>query len=280
MVDQYICDHCKKILATKSSLKTHQTKARYCLKIQGKVQVKGQFLCNICGKDFHVKFHLQNHLKICEKHNPNMIKLSEENQQQKEEISILKKEISMLNDIILSMKDDKKDLQERYDILSLTAVKRPTTSNKNIQINNFIQNMEPLRLDDINEYVPMLTLDHHVKGAEGYAEYALEFPFKDKIVCVDVNRNKIKYKNDEGDVIEDVGFRKMMTKLCDSLKDRSFNLCQEHYEKLSQQFTDSEMDEYNCMETALAITKYANGRESEFCNKMIKLISKGSKIGS
>jgi len=36
----------------------------------------------------------------------------------------------------------------------------------------------------------MLTLDHHVKGAEGYAEYALEFPFKDKIVCVDVNRNK------------------------------------------------------------------------------------------
>ena len=43
--------------------------------------------------------------------------------------------------------------------------------------------MEPLRLDDIKHTVPMLTLDHHVKGAEGYAEFALEFPFKDKIVC-------------------------------------------------------------------------------------------------
>ena len=83
--------------------------------------------------------------------------------------------------------------------------------------------MEPLRIVDIENAVPMLTLDHHVKGAEGYAEFALEFPFKDKIVCLDVNRNKIKYKNDEGDVIEDTGFRKMMTKLCESLKDRTFN---------------------------------------------------------
>ena len=93
-----------------------------------------------------------------------------------------------------------------------------------------------------------------------------------------MNRNKIKYKDGEGNVIEDVGFRKMMTKMCESLKDRSFNLCQEHYEKLSEQFTEKELDEYNCMNTALAITRYANGRESEFCSKIIKLISKGSII--
>ena len=31
MESQYICEHCKKKkLATKSSLKTHQAKARYC----------------------------------------------------------------------------------------------------------------------------------------------------------------------------------------------------------------------------------------------------------
>jgi hypothetical protein len=138
--------------------------------------------------------------------------------------------------------------------------------------------MEPLRIEDIEESIPMLTLDHHVKGPEGYAEYALEFPFKHKIVCVDVNRNKIKYKDGEGNVIEDVGFRKMMTKLCESLKDRSFTLCQEHYEKLSEQFTEKELDEYNCMNTALAISRYANGRENEFCSKVVKLISRGSKI--
>ena len=188
-----------------------------------------------------------------------------------QKIAILENENNMLKAQLYS-------LQERYDKLSLTAVKRPVNSTKNIQINNFIQNMKPLKIYDIEQSVPLLTLDHHVKGVEGYAEFALEFPFKEKIVCVDVNRNKIKYKDGEGNVIEDVGFRKIMTKLCESLKDHSFNLCQEHYEKLSEQFTEKELEEYNCMNTALAISRYANGRESDFYNKVIKLISNGSKI--
>ena len=137
--------------------------------------------------------------------------------------------------------------------------------------------MTPLMESDIKNNVQYLTLDHHVKGAEGYAEYALEFPFKNKIVCVDnMTRNKIKYKNEDGDVIEDIGFRKMMEKLCIALKDRSFDLSQEHYEKLSNTFTEKEIDEYNFMETAIAISKYANGKENEFCNKIIKMISKNS----
>ena len=135
--------------------------------------------------------------------------------------------------------------------------------------------MAPLLETDITDNIQYLTLDHHVKGAEGYAEYAMEFPFKDKIVCIDTARNKIKYKNDEGDVIEDVGFRKMMEKLCIALKDRSFILSQEHYEKLSDTFSEKEIDDYNFMETAIAITKCANGKENDFCNKIIKMISKG-----
>jgi hypothetical protein len=122
----------------------------------------------------------------------------------------------------------------------------------------------------------MLTLEHHAKGAEGYAEFALEFPFKDKIVCVDVSRNKIKYKNDEGDIIEDVGFHKMMTKLCNSLQDRSFNLSLAHEEKLSETWSEKEREAYDFMEAAIAIAKYAKGRENEFCSKIIKLISKGA----
>ena len=194
-----------------------------------------------------------------------------------DEVDTLQKKLLTSENTIKILEQQIQKYREDFNNLSLTAVKRHT-STKNVQINNFIKNMEPLRVHDIKETIPMLTLDHHVKGAEGYAEFALEFPFKDKIVCVDVARNKIKYKNDEGDVIEDMGFRKMMVKLCESLKDRSFDLCQEHYEKLSQQFTEEEVDKYNFMEAAMAITKYANGRESEFCNKVIKLISKGSQM--
>lgn len=56
-----------------------------------------------------------------------------------------------------------------------------------------------------------------MKGLE-YTDY-LEFPFKDKIVCVDANTNKIKDKN--------VEFQNM-TKLR-VVKNMSFNLCKQNY---------------------------------------------------
>ncbi len=270
------CEFCKKVLSSKSALNTHQRTARYCLKIQG-LQVSKKYECKGCNKTFEISANFERHKKTCK--NPNKIQEYKDIiKQMKQDMTKLYETIKVLQKENEMLREDKKDLQDNYTELSLTAVKRPVNNTKNIQINNFIQKMEPLRIKDIKESVPLLTLDHHVKGPEGYAEYALEFPFKNKIVCVDINRNKIKYKDGDGNVIEDVGFRKMMTKLCDSLKDRSFNLCQEHYEKLSEQFTEKELDEYNCMNTALAISRYANGRENEFCNKMVKLISKGSII--
>jgi hypothetical protein len=260
------CEFCNNEFSNKQNMNAHQKRTKYCLKLQG-VTVKNTYECDSCSKSFEILCNYKKHIKICRK--VGMKELKEEVKVLNMELACTRKENSVLREELEKSRSD-------YKELSITAVKRPTSS-KNIQINNYIQNMAPLKMGDIEDTVPMLTLDHHVKGAEGYAEYALEFPFKDKIVCVDVGRNKIKYKNDEGEVIEDVGFQKMMVKLCEALKDRSFNLCQEHYEKLSKEFTEVEMDEYNCMETAMAITKYANGRENEFCSNIIKLISKGSK---
>uniref|UniRef100_A0A6C0JTP6 C2H2-type domain-containing protein n=1 Tax=viral metagenome TaxID=1070528 RepID=A0A6C0JTP6_9ZZZZ len=261
------CDFCNNEFSNKQNLNAHQKRAKYCLKLQGVSGVEKNYICDYCKKEFNVSSNYKRHIKRC--------KVSEINVVFEKKIMSLETKIETLETLIIELRADKKDLQERYDNLATTAVKRPTNSTKNIQINNYIKNMSPLLESDIKENVQYLTLDHHVKGAEGYAEYALEFPFKDKIVCVDTARNKIKYKNEEGDVIEDVGFRKMMEKLCLALKDRSFNLSQEHYEKLAETFTEKEVDDYNFMETAIAISKYANGKENDFCNKIIKMISKG-----
>ena len=259
------CEFCNNEFSNKQNLNSHKKKAKYCLKIQG---VKGdEFRCEHCNKLFYSKHDCIRHGVICKK-KFNIDDLQKKNSIQYIEIIELKKENEILKSELEKYRSD-------YKELSTTAVKRPTTSTKNIQINNYIKNMPPLLENDIQETVPMLTLEHHVKGAEGYAEYALEFPFKGKIVCVDTARNKIKYKNEEGDIIEDVGFKKMMMKLCEALKDRSFNLSQEHYEKLSDKFTEKEMEEYNFMETAMAITKCANGKENDFCNKVVRMISKG-----
>jgi len=264
------CKFCKNTFSSKTNLNHHQKRAKYCLKLRGIYEQNDEYKCYGCNRMYSGKYELNRHSKTCKK-NGMLARANEKIKKLKEELMLVKKELELV-------KADRKDLKERYDNLSLTAVKRPVNTTRNIQINNFIQSMEPLRVEDMKETVPLLTLDHHVKGPEGYAEFALEFPFKNKIVCVDVNRNKLKYKDNNGNVIEDPGFRKMMMKLCVLLKDRSFDLCQEHYEKLSKEFTEKELDEYNFMEAAMAITKYANGRESDFCNKVIKLISKGSKI--
>jgi hypothetical protein len=260
------CEFCKNIFSNKQNLNSHMKRAKYCLKLQG---VKGtEYTCQHCNKIFNTNFDCKRHTTTCKKHY-DIDYMKRENKEMSEEIIGLRKENELL-------RVDKKDLQDRYDNLSITAVKRPTTSTKNVQINNYIKNMPPLLQSDITDNVHNLTLEHHSKGPEGYAEYALEFPFKDKIVCVDTARNKIKYKNEDGDVVEDVGFRKMMVKLCTELKDRSFSLSQEHYEKLSDTFTEKEVEDYNFMEAAIAISKFANGRESDFCNEIVKMISKKS----
>jgi hypothetical protein len=264
------CCFCNNDFSNKQNLNSHQKTAKYCLKLQEvSISTDKDFIlnkCTYCSKEFNVPSNYKRHIKIC--------KISKVSIKSDKTIIMLKNKVENLENIITELRKQVTDFKE----LSITAVKRPTTNTKNIQINNYIKNLHPLLEDDIKSSVPMLTLEHHVKGAEGYAQYALEFPFKDKIVTVDVARNKINYKNEEGDVIEDVGFKKMMKKLCTVLKDRSFSLSQEHYEKLSETFTEKELDEFDFMGAAIAITKYANGRESDFSREIIKMISKGSMV--
>ena len=263
------CDFCNNEFSNKQNLNYHQKKAKYCLLIQNKNTQ--EYICDGCDKNFTSDLTLKRHKKICS--SSELVKKLQETIRNLE-VKYTKK-ISNLETKLQCLEKAHITLQNNYKELSLTAVRRPTNT-KNIQVNNYIKNMQPLLESDIKENVQYLTLDHHAKGVEGYAEYALEFPFKDKIVCVDTSRNKIKYKNEDGDVVEDVGFRKMMEKLCKELKDRSFSLSQEHYEKLSDTFTEKEVEDYNFMEAAIAISKYANGRESDFCNQIIKMISKKS----
>jgi hypothetical protein len=160
--------------------------------------------------------------------------------------------------------------------VAIKAVQKPTSINntKNIQINNFLKSAPPLTDQVLKDNVENLTLDHHVQGAEGYAKYALEFPFKGRIVCVDVSRDKIKYKDGEGNVVDDVGFRKMMMKLCKELYQKSYILSIDHLDKLSKQFTEKELEQYDYLEAAKAIALYSKGSDSNFCRKIIKIISR------
>ena len=84
-------------------LKQHQTKTKYCLKLQGKDNKKGSFVCKCCGKDFHQKSNLTIHVKTCSSYKP----------------EILLKRIELLEKENNNLLEEKKEwLEEKKEFLS------------------------------------------------------------------------------------------------------------------------------------------------------------------
>jgi cell division protein FtsB len=267
------CNYCKNIFSTQTNLVHHQKTARYCLKLRPSVKETPLiFKCDFCEKTYTTNYRVRSHMVKCVKSLSEVMNL-------RKQIDELSNKNDMLNQKIEEQKTQISNLQDKLENIALKAVSTSSTTNnntmtKNIQINNFLKNAPALTDQVIQDNIQYLTLDHHVQGAEGYAKYAMEFPFKGRIVCVDVARNKIKYKDGDGNVIEDAGFQKMMMKLCKAIYGKSYDLSIEHLDKLAKQFTEKELEQYDYLEAAKAITMYSKGSESEFCRKIIKIISK------
>jgi hypothetical protein len=280
------CEHCNKIFSNKHVLYKHQTTARYCLKIQNK-EYKSKHVCEGCKKNFTIIYDLNIHRKkfkslyVLYEIQTRINKIEIVNKERQNELQTHIHKIEIVNkekDILIKKYETTiRDLQDKLENIAIKAVQKSSSTinnTKNIQINNFLKNAPMLTDAVIQDNIQYLTLDHHVQGAEGYAKYAMEFPFKGRIVCVDVSRNKIKYKDGDGNVIEDVGFQKMMMKLCKALYGKSYDLSIEHLDKLAKKFTEKELEQYDYLAAAKAIAMYSKGSESDFCRKVIKIISK------
>jgi uncharacterized C2H2 Zn-finger protein len=263
------CKYCKNSFKTISSLNNHIKHARYCLKLR---EEEVMFICEFCEKSFSSKYGMVKHQVNCRDLYENIKKNIKKNMKEKYEKLLFDQKKEYEKRIC--------DLQDKLENIAIKAVQNPTTmhntTTKNIQINNFLKNAPALTDAVIQDNIQYLTLDHHVQGAEGYAKYAMEFPFKGRIVCVDVARNKIKYKDGDGNVIEDVGFQKMMMKLCKAIFGKSYDLSIEHLDKLAKKFTEKELEQYDYLAAAKAITMYSKGSESDFCRKIVKIISKSA----
>ena len=115
-----------------------------------------------------------------------------------------------------------------------------TINNNKTQINNYINNLELVTDDFIKDNVSKLTLEHIKKGPEGYAEYVLNNPLKNRIICTDFSRRKIKYKNEEGDLISDPNFLKLSKKIFPNLNEMNEKLITEYREQLEDLYPEIE----------------------------------------
>ena len=255
----HICNFCKKKFTSKSNLNYHQINTKYCLEIQGSTTLHVE--CDYCKKNVGTAKILKTHLLTCKEYAIHI------NQQYLEEkINFLQVELKKKELII-------KELQDKLENIAVKAVSRPThaTSNKT-QINNYIQQLEPVTEEKLKESVSNLTIDHIKKGPEGYAQYALDYPLKDKMVCVDYSRRKIKFKDKDGNVITDPEMTGLASKFFNSIKDKNKELICLYANELKEKLGDD-----NIMDTMVKIFDYkmavdrgSDGEKIEFHHDFVR----------
>ncbi len=153
-----------------------------------------------------------------------------------------------------------KELQEQIERLATAAINRPThiNQNNNQRINNIINNLNPITDDHLREQSQYLTLDHIKNGVNGYVQYALDYPLKDRVICTDFSRRKVKYKDEEGKVVDDPEMVKLSQKLFQAIEEKNAILVSEYTKELHDKYNISIMEPNNEMENAESEYFYAN----------------------
>jgi hypothetical protein len=122
------------------------------------------------------------------------------------EVQLVEKEktIDKLEIQIVELKAQIADLINKQHSTTLTAITRPSTNVKNTIKTLQVNNLTPLLTEEMLSHIPMLTRDHFEAGAAGLAQYAVEYPLKDKVIVTDASRRKLRWKNETGAIVEDL----------------------------------------------------------------------------
>ena len=130
---EFKCEFCNKNFSNKSNLKTHQIKAKFCLKLQN-ITPDSIFKCSVCDKSFNVKSSCDRHREICISNNSKLIDEIEELKK-----SLLTQKIENLERILDDKNDQIKIYQEQNEKLLMKAVSTPKIKNTYNTVNVDVQ---------------------------------------------------------------------------------------------------------------------------------------------
>jgi hypothetical protein len=280
-----ICEYCNNEFASKTNLTNHQRKAIYCLKLQGSDSVVDYICSSGCNKKFSTKQNLNIHNKICKSIDiskkykdlitelKNKIIINDSESKNKDE------QILSLKQQLIDSKNDNKHLQDKLAGIAEKAASRPTTTNSTtnnraIFINQRLEKLDRLDFDKIKDNIDSFTIEYHRQGAEGYGKHALKEVFKNKLVCTDQSRNKFKFKDKHGNIVEDVGLVKCMEAYVDAYKMKAYEIAQDHYQELAKQFSEKEMDTCPTMEWVIAFAQFKYHNDTAFCRDIVDYMKK------
>jgi len=268
MCTTHECEHCMHVFNSRNSLLAHQRRARYCLDLQGKTN-DDMLECDHCTKKFTLLQNLETHILSCKVRKKAedkekdilIVKLRDENKEQRCEITKLESELKVYKVY--------KEQAERATACIETIAQQPKTvsNNKNNITNTYIEKLEILSTDSMKTHLPNLTLEHVNNGPKGYATFALEGPFKDKVVCTDISRKILKYRDENKLIQTDQGGIALGKKFFQTVQPRSIEILMKEQEEISN---NTEIDAEDRLAKMMEIAK-------EIIS--IKSISRGDKEG-
>ena len=182
--------------------------------------------CPTCSKVFPTETKLKRHQASA---TCRVIYETQKNRMLQETILKLQEDINSLK----IQRDQLKTEKELLHGLATEAIQKPTTNNVST-VNTVVNNNIELSItqEHLADQAQYLTRDHITKGAVGYAEYAVDYPLKDRAVCTDLSRKKVQYKGEDGEIINDPKMKALTKKIFTAIEARNDELSKMYMKEL------------------------------------------------
>ena len=121
------------------------------------------------------------------------------------------------------------------------------------------QEIFPITQEWLSENVKFFSIEHIVKGPEGYADYFISYPLKDRLLVVDYSNAVVRFKDSFGELIDDIGGVVLIKNIFDSLRVRNKELIMEYCTCLNDNFVDNGEEIVQLLDYRVAVEKCADG---------------------
>jgi len=122
-----------------------------------------------------------------------------------------------------------------------------------------LEDILPITKDWLLENVKFFTIEHIVKGPEGYADYFMSYPLKDRLLVLDYAEEIVKFKDGCGELIDDPSVVILTKLIFDSLRVKNKELIMEYCTCLNDNFADNGEEIVQLLDYRVAVEKCADG---------------------
>jgi len=207
------CEYCGNIFKTKSSLNYHQLTARYCIKLREKndTDIKS-FSCEYCDSVFTSKHRMSGHSKKCkDAYEKGLGSGITETQ------NSFEKQLNDKDKHIAKLEAKIERLENKIENIAIKGATKSTSTNNN---NITIKTLEPLTKEKL-ESIQGINIARALEGGTGYGKIFIENGLGNSVVCTDISRKAVIYKNEEGKLEPDPGLRTVSSKFFDTIKGKN-----------------------------------------------------------